>query len=59
MMTAVAYEDMLDIIRLLKRLGATTEIEYVQRGQVIKTTIEKAKMRDEYRELLLTGELWD
>lgn len=59
MMTAVAYEDMLDIIRLLKRLGATTDIEYVQRGQVIKTTIEKAKMRDEYRELLLTGELWD
>lgn len=59
LMTAVAYEDMLDIIRLLKRSGASTEIEYVQRGSVHKTTIEQAKMRDEYKELLLTGELWD
>lgn len=57
MSTSMMHRDMLDIIKLLKAKGAPMTIKATQQGRVGNVPLVKIGIRDEYKELILTGEL--
>ena len=57
LMAAMEYPNMMDIVKLLLEKGATKTFQVLYEGKVYTRQLKDAPILDEYKELLIIGEL--